>query len=113
MLIGDRDRTALPVGAVMRPVLHPEPGISGRERDADAQAVPRSALTVVASGVIWLNVVADPWPNANGAEVTTVPAFAENTTAISCLGVPGSTTIVEPVPNAVPAEFTVRTLPPG
>ena len=78
----------------------------------DTYAVPRSARTVVASGVIWLNVVADPCPNVNGAEVVTDPAFVEDTTAISCLGVPGSTTIVDPVPNAVPPEATVIVDPP-
>jgi hypothetical protein len=61
VLIGDRDRPALLVGAVMRPVLHPQPGVAGRERNPDAHAVPRSALTVVASGEICENVVVVPW----------------------------------------------------
>ena len=78
----------------------------------DTYAVPRSALTVVASGLIAENTLEFGCPNVNAAVVVTVPALVANTTASSCRGVPGSTTNVDPVPNAVPPEATVIVDPP-
>ena len=59
------------------------------------------------------NVVPDPCANVNAAATVTADADDANTDAISCLGVPGSTTIVAPDPNAVPPDATVITVPPG